>query len=226
MARRRKSGKPLSRERVLAAALALVDARGLEALSMRNLAQELGVEAMSLYNHVENKEDILAGILELVVAEAPPPADDLDWKPALRGWAIAAHEAFVRHPWAARIWMASSRPSPARFEDADTVLRRLREAGLPPSVVCHAFHVLNGYTLGYTLQQLDLPYDDQELKQFAATVLADFPAAAYPDLAAHIQQHLEPRYEETGSFEFGLELILDGLEELLSRDALDDPVSA
>jgi AcrR family transcriptional regulator len=199
---------------VLSAALRLVDESGLDALSMRKLAQELGVEAMSLYHHVQNKEDIVAGILELVAAEIDPPAADVEWRPALRRRAVAAHEAFRRHPWAARVWMASSRPSPARIEHADTVLRRLREAGFSPTVTCHAYHVLDGYTLGYTLQQLDFPYDDEQLAQLAGGVLRSLPAGAYPDLVAHVEQHLEVRATDLGSFAFGLDLILDGLERL------------
>jgi AcrR family transcriptional regulator len=214
MARTTKAREPLSRDRVLRTALALVDHRGIEGLSMRKLAQELGVEAMSLYNHVESKDDIVAGMLDLVAAEIDLPADDADWKAGLRGTAISAHEAFGRRPWAARIWMSASRPSPVRFAHADTVLRRLREAGFSPDVIYRAYHVLEGYALGYTLQQLELPYDASELEQMAKRFLADFPADDYPDLAAHIRQHQEPHDAETGSFELGLDLILDGLDRL------------
>ena len=208
---------PLTRERVLEAALRFVDRHGIEALTMRKLASELGVEAMSLYNHVENKDDIVAGILDLVAAEVDPPAEALGWKQALRERAIAARAAFARHRWAARIWMSSSRPGPDRFAHADAVLRCLREAGFSPSAVGHAYHVLDGYTLGYTLQQLDLPYDERQLRRLAGSTLADFPADAYPDLAEHIRRHLQPHEAEPSSFEFGLDLILDGLERL--RDA-------
>jgi AcrR family transcriptional regulator len=220
MSRPAKNRRPLSRERVLQAALTLVDAQGLDALSMRRLAQELGVEAMSLYNHVENKDDIVAGILDLVGAEVPPPADDVDWKTALRARAIAAHEAFVRRPWAARIWMSSSRPNADRLADANTVLRHLREGGLSPALTYRAFHALEGYTLGYTLQRLDFPYDERQVKLLADRFLRDFPVDTYPDLAEHIRQHLEPRDAEPGSFEFGLDLILDGLERLRDCDGV------
>lgn len=213
MARRTGNQEPLSRERVLHAALALVDERGLEALSMRRLAQELGVAPMSLYNHVRNKEDVVAGLLDLIGAEVDPPAAGEDWKAALRDRAIAAHDAFTRRPWAARIWMSASRPNPDRFAHADAVLRCLREAGFSAALTYRAFHVLEGYTLGYTLQQVDFPYDATQLEQIAARFLRDFPADDYPHLAEHIRQHLEP-HEEAGSFELGLDLILDGLERL------------
>jgi AcrR family transcriptional regulator len=205
---------PLTRERVLQAALRFADRHGLEALTMRKLANDLGVEAMSLYNHVENKEDLVAGILDLVVAEVDPPSEELDWKPALRERALAVRAAFARHPWAARVWMSASTPSPDRFAHADAVLRCLRKAGLSPVVTSHAYHVIDGYTLGYTLQQLDLPYDRQQLKQVAGDILHDFPVDTYPDLAQHIRQHLEHDETEPGSFEFGFDLILDGLERL------------
>jgi AcrR family transcriptional regulator len=207
---------PLSRERILEAALALVDERGLDALSMRKLAQELGVEAMSLYNHVESKDDIVAGILELVANEVEEPAGE-DWKPALRRTAIATHESFTRHPWAARIWNTSARVTPERLHHGDAVLRALREAGFSADLTYHAFHVLNGYALGYTLQEVNFPYDREELEQMAARFLQDLPEGEYPYLVEHVRQHVEPRPEHEGAFAFGLDLILDGLERL--RDA-------
>jgi AcrR family transcriptional regulator len=196
----------------LQAALRFADAQGIDALTMRKLAKDLRVEAMSLYNHVENKEDLVAGLVGLVAAEVDPPNEALDWKSALRQRAISARGAFSRHPWAARIWMSSSRPDPDWFADADAVLRCLRKAGFSPTVISHAFHVLNGYTLGYTLQQLDLPYDKDELGQVAGDVLRSFPVDTYPDLAQHLREHLEPHTAEGDSFEFGLDLLLDGLE--------------
>ncbi len=202
---------------MLQAALTFADAQGIDALTMRKLARDLRVEAMSLYNHVESKDDLVAGILDLVAAEVDPPNEQLDWKTALRERAISARGAFSRHPWAARIWMSSSRPNPDRFAHADAVLRCLRKAGFSPTVISHAFHVLDGYTLGYTLQQLDLPYDKQQLEQLAGDVLRNFPVDTYPDLAQHLREHLKPHAAEAGSFDFGLDLILDGLERL--RDA-------
>ena len=179
---------------------------------MRKLANDLGVEAMSLYNHVENKDDIVAGILDLVASEVDPPSEGLGWKLALRERAVAARAAFIRHPWAARVWMSASRPTADRLAHADAVLRLLRTAGFSPGVVSHAYHALDGYTLGYTLQQLELPRDRQ--RQLADDVLDAFPADTYPDLARHIKVHLRRRDGGAGSFEFGLDLILDGLERL------------
>ena len=214
MAKKAESRIPLTKERVLRAALAFVDERGLEALSMRKLAQELGVEAMSLYTHVENKDEIVGGILELVGDEIVSPSPAGDWKAEMRRRAISAHEAFSRHPWAARIWTATPRITLDGMRDADAFLGCLREAGFSKDLTYHAYHVLQGYALGYTLQELNFPHGAEELKELAASFLRDFPADEYPHLAEHIEQHMEPSDEHQGAFEFGLDLILDGLEGL------------
>jgi AcrR family transcriptional regulator len=206
---------PLSRDRVLRTALALVDERGLEALSMRKLAAELGVEAMSLYNHVENKDDIVAGILDLVAAEIEFPAAERDWRAALRARTVAAHQAFVRRPWAARVWMTAAKMSDSRLEQADAVLRCLRDAGLSNSVIYRAYHALDGYALGYALQRLDFSsFAGEELERMARDFLDALPREEYPDFALHVEHHLDPAFASADSFEFGLDLILDGLDRL------------
>ena len=192
----------------------MVDKGGLDALSMRKLAAELGVEAMSLYNHVKNKEDIVSGMLGLVAAEIEFPEANHDWRQALRARTIAAHQAFVRRPWAARIWMTASSPSPHRLAQSDAVLRCLREAGLPPTVVYSAYHALDGFALGYALQRLDFSYSGEDLRRLAEDFLSDFPTDLYPDFTEHVYQHVDPEFGASDSFEFGLDLILDGLERL------------
>ena len=205
---------PLSRDRVLRTALALVDKDGLEALSMRKLAAALSVEAMSLYNHVKNKDDIVAGMLDIVASEIEIPEGALDWREALRARTVAAHEAFVRRPWAARIWMTKSSPSLVRLEQSDSVLRCLRDAGLPAEVVYSAYHMLDGFALGYALQRQDFSFSEEELKLMVADFLMDFPSERLPDFAEHVRQHMDPGFAASDSFEFGLDLILDGLERL------------
>jgi AcrR family transcriptional regulator len=209
--------KPLSRDRVLQAAIRLADEGGIEALSMRKLAQKLGVEAMSLYNHVANKDDIVDAIVDAVASEVDPPSGGPDWKKALRESAISAHEAFLRHRWAASLWMSRGGPSPTRLRYGESILRTLRQAGFSEDVTYHAFHTFESYVLGFTLQELSFPYEREELTQLAARFLRTFPADDYPYFAEHIRQHVEPRQEQGGTFEFGLDLILDGLERL--RDA-------
>jgi len=209
--------KPLSRERVLGAAIGLADAEGIEALSMRKLARELGVEAMSLYNHVANKDAILDGIVEVVAAEAELPAEGTEWKSAIRQSAIATRDMFVRHPWASRLWMSRQGGGTARLRRADWLLRTFREAGLSEELTFHAYHVVESHILGFTVQQLNFPYQGAELEERASRFLARFPVDEFPDFADHVRQHLEPHEGGEGGFELGLDLILDGLERL--RDA-------
>jgi AcrR family transcriptional regulator len=208
---------PLSKQRVLGAAIVLADAGGIEALSMRRLAKELGVEAMSLYNHVANKDEILGGIMDVVVGEIDLPSDAADWKTAVRRSAISARDVFLRHRWASGLWMSRQSGGPARLRHGDWLLRTLREAGFSTDLIYHAFHILESYVQGYTLQQLNFPYKGEELAGMAESFLRQLPADEYPDLVEHIRQHLEPHEEGEGGFEFGLDLILDGLERV--RDA-------
>jgi AcrR family transcriptional regulator len=200
---------PLSKERVLRAAIAFADEHGVEALSMRKLAKELGVEAMSLYKHVANKDAILAGMLDLVADEIELP-DGPDWRTALRRNAISTRDVFVRHPWAGRLWMSQQSGGPERLRLADWMLRTLREAGFSPDLIYHFFHILEANILGFTVMQLSFPYKGEELAGLTERFLARI-GDEYPDLAEHVKQHVEPREGESG-FELGLDLLLDGLE--------------
>jgi AcrR family transcriptional regulator len=202
---------PLTRERVLAAAVRLADEGGLESLTMRKLARELGVEAMSLYNHVENKDDLVAGMIDAVASEVDLPSDAADWKTAIRRSSISRGEAVLRHRWAAEVWRTRG-GGPARMRHGDWLLRALREGGLSDDLIYHAFHVLESYVLGYTLMQLNFPHQGEELAGMAKRFLQRFPTEEYPDLAEHIRQHVEPDHGDRSGFELGLDLILDGLE--------------
>ena len=207
---------PLSRERVLHAAIALADRGGLESLSMRKLGQELGVEAMSLYNHVANKDDIEDGIVEIVLAEIEVPPDGVDWKTALRQTAVSSHDVFVRHRWACSLMMRRPRVSPARMHWMESVLRTLREAGFSADMTHHAYHALDSHITGFTLWQVSMPFETkEELDELAVGFLREIPVDEYPYVIEHAQQHLEPASPDGASeFEFGLDLILDGLERL------------
>jgi AcrR family transcriptional regulator len=212
---------PLSRERVLRAAIELADAGGIEALTMRRLGQELGVEAMSLYNHVANKDDILTGIAEMVFSEIALPSGD-DWKAALRETAISAHETMRRHPWAHGVMMTTERVSPSRIGWMEAVLRTLREGGFSAELTCHAYHALDSHITGFTLWQAGIratiQASGQGLQELAAAFLPRIDRAELPYVAEHIEQHIAPpRPGDKGAFAFGLDLILDGLERL--RDA-------
>jgi AcrR family transcriptional regulator len=208
---------PLSRDRVLHAAISFVDEGGIGSLSMRKLGQALGVEAMSLYNHVANKDDILDGIVDLVMNEVELPSAEEDWEAAMRKCAISAHETFVRHPWACNLIMSSTGVRPARMRYMDSLLGRLRESGFSAEATYHAYHALDSHILGFTLWQAGHSIDKEKLAEFVATVLPTLRLDKYPFLAEHAEQHLtEGSHKDEGEFEFGLRLILDGLKKIRS----------
>jgi AcrR family transcriptional regulator len=208
---------PLTRERVLEAALRIADTEGLDALTMRRLGQELGVQAMSLYNHVANKDDLRNGIVEIVMSEIEVPSDD-DWKAALRQSALSAHRALVRHPWACNLHMSTPRISDARMLWMEGVLRTLREAGFSPNMTHHAYHALDSHITGFTLWLVSMPFDShEELLDMAQEFIPQIPADRYPYVVEHAKEHLqEPDPDEPSEFEFGLDLILEGLERRLA----------
>jgi AcrR family transcriptional regulator len=205
---------PLSRERVLRAAITFADESGIAALSMRKLAQNLWVEAMSLYNHVANKDDMLDGMVDLVFGEIGLPPPGADWKLAMRQRAIAAREVLARHPWAIGLMESRRRPGPATLQHHDAVIGCLRETGFSIAMAAHAYSVLDSYIYGFALQQASLPFTTpEEVAGVAEIMLRQFPAGAYPHLTELTVQHvLRPDYDYAEEFAFGLELILDGLE--------------
>lgn len=212
---------PLSRESVLRAAVRLADDGGLTALTMRRLAQELGVEAMTLYYHVANKSEILNGIVDSVMSEVELPPAEGDWKSAMRRSAISAHEALLRHPWASGV-MTSSGVSPARLRYMESILGRLRRAGFSAEMTHLAYHAIESHIEGFALWEAGFAALPQSLDDLAATVLRELSVDEYPFLIEHIGQHLKPPgAEDVDAFEFGLDLILDGLERI--RDGLLTP---
>ena len=210
-----KPRSPLSRERVLGAALVIADTGGIDSLSMRKLGEELGVEAMSLYNHVANKDDILDGIVDLVFSEIALPSDGADWKPAMRRRAISAHEALLRHPWAPSLMQSRTKPGPSTLRHHDSVLGRFRTAGFTLVMAAHAVSIIDGYVYGFALQQINLPLQSREqVAEVGQDILRQL-AGEYPHLAEMITKHaMKPGYDYAKEFEFGLDLILDGLERL------------
>ena len=207
---------PLSRERVLRAAITLAHKGGIAALSMRKLAHELGVEAMSLYNHVANKDDLLDGMVDLVFGEIGLPPMGADWKTAMRQRAISAREALSRHPWAIGLMESRRRPGPATLRHHEAVLASLRTAGFSIQAAAHAYSVLDSYIYGFTLNEQSLPFDTSEqVAEAGRRYLREFPANQYPYLAEFIIEHaMKPGYDYGNEFAFGLDLILDGLERL------------
>jgi AcrR family transcriptional regulator len=210
---------PLTRDAVLRAAVAYADRDGIEALSMRRLGQELGVEAMSLYNHVANKEDLLDGMVDVVVGEIEPPAEGARWKARLRRRILSAREALLRHPWASSVIGSRRTLTPAVMEYMESMARILREGGFSIDLVHHAFHVLGSRILGFA-QEL---YDDSEAladsPEIAAVMLQQM-ADRFPYLTEMATQvtHGDPIVgsgcDDQFEFEFGLDIVLDGLERL------------
>ena len=208
--------EPLSRERVLAAAVRLADARGIEAVSMRRLGQELGVEAMSLYNHVARKDDLHAGMIELVLGEVELPDDTGDWKAEIRRTSVSSYRAFVRHRWACGLMMRGPGVGMVRMEWMEAVLRTLRTGGFSADLTHHAYHALDSHITGFTLWVVSMPFEThEELVDLAESFLPRISQEEFPYLIEHAQQHLlPPDPDEKPEFEFGLDLILDGLERL------------
>ena len=207
---------PLSRDRVLRAAMDLADDAGIESLTMRRLAQELGVEAMSLYYYVANKDEILNGIVDVVVGEIELPSPGTDWKRGLRRIAISAYDVLTRHPWAANLVLTSTGISGARLRYMEAILGSLREAGFSAEMTDHGYHALESHIMGFTLWEVGMNLGSvEDLKGLASEFLQRLSREELPHLAEHVEQHLKPRRpDDEGEFGFGLALILDGLERL------------
>ncbi len=205
---------PLNRERVLHAAIALVDEHGLDSLSMRKLGEALGVEAMSLYNHVANKEDLLDGMIDVVFGEIDLPSGEEGWRSAMRRRAIEVRSTLSRHRWAIGLMESRASPGPATLRHHDAVIGCLRQAGFSVELTAHAYSALDSYIYGFALQERSLPFDGpEETSEVARSIMAEFPVDAYPHLAELAIEHvLQPGYDYGDEFEFGLDLILDGLE--------------
>jgi AcrR family transcriptional regulator len=210
---------PLTRERVFHAAVALADELGIESLTMRALGEKLGVEAMSLYYYVANKDELLDGMVDVVFSEIELPTTDVDWRTAMRRRAISTREALGRHRWAVGLLESSTNPGPANFRLHDAVLGCLRGAGFSVENAIHAYSVQDAYIYGFALQEKTLPVDTPgELAEAAESLRRQFSADEYPHIAETITERItKSGYDFADEFEFGLDLILDGLERLRDR---------
>ena len=208
----------LSRERVLAAAIDLADDGGIESLTMRKLAQKLGVEAMTVYYYFAKKDDIVDGILDLVVSEIEVPAAGGDWRVAVRQSAISAHKVLLRHPWACTLMMSPARVRPARLRYMESLLGRLREAGFSAEMTHHAYHAVDSHIIGFTMWIVGYSTGIRALPDSGASLRRELTLAEYPYLVEHMEEHRRKSGREGESeFEFGLRLILDGLEKIRIR---------
>ncbi len=212
---------PLSRDRVLRAAIKLADRRGLEALSMRKLATALKVEAMSLYHHVANKDELLDGMVDTVIGEITWPTRGGDWKANLRARATSALAVMTTHPWAPMLIVSRITVGPNRLGFIDATLATLREAGLSWYETDRAWNAMDNYIYGFAMQQQNFPVDPEEYAAAAAAYLPMLPANLYPYMHELSTQVANGSHDGTLDFSFGLELILDGLERL--RDTREQP---
>jgi AcrR family transcriptional regulator len=205
---------PLSKERVIAEAVTLADQDGIGALSMRRLAERLGVEPMSLYHHVANKDGILDAMVDVVFGEIELPSRRTGWRRAMRERATSARAALRRHPWAIGLMESRANPGPATLQHHDAVIGCLRRAGFTVELTAHAFSAIDSYVYGFAMQELALPFHTpEETAAMAETFLTQFPATMFPHLAELTTEHvLVPGYDYGDEFGFGLELILDGLD--------------
>jgi AcrR family transcriptional regulator len=203
---------------VVAAAIAIADRDGVAHLTMRRLGAELEVEAMSLYNHVANKDDLIAAMLDAVIGDYRLPSPHGEWKAALRSAAISANKVLVRHPWAPALLLTfGAMPGPHWMRWSESVLATLRTAGFSPELTHHAYHALEGHIDGYSMRQVNFQPYAAELETLAADFLAGFDPNQYPHLVEHIQGHLRNTFKAKTGFEFGLDLVLDGLERTLDE---------
>lgn len=210
-----KKRQPLSRDRVLKAAIRVADRGGADAISMRRVAKELGVEAMSLYHHVPNKEAILDGVVDAVFASIElPPADHDDWRDAIRARACSARAVLSQHRWALGLVDSRRNPGPATLRHHDAVLGVLSKAGFTLSMAAHAVSIIDSYIGGFVLQEANLPVKSPEdLQDVAGGILEHLPADELPYLAELIAEHaLQPGYDYNSEFSYGLNLILDALD--------------
>jgi AcrR family transcriptional regulator len=213
------SREPVTRARALTAAVALADKEGISSLSMRRLAQELGIEAMSLYHHVTNKVDILDGMVDLVFAEIELPAEGSDWKSAMYQRGASMRAAMTRHPWAISIMEARMAPGPATLRHHNAVLGACRRAGFSVQMAAHAFSLIDSYIYGFVTQEVSLPFDDtSDLNEVVDTMMMPYSAEDYPHLVELTTEYiLQPGYSYGNEFDYGLRLILDSLEAAAKR---------
>lgn len=198
---------PLTQGVIVQAAIAIADREGVAKLSMRHLARTVGFEVMSLYNHVANKNELLALMLEAVADEVDDPPD-IDPMQAIRAHAISTHDAFLRHRWVPALWLQHL-PGSTRTQSMEDLLRLLDESGLAPDLAHFGFHAVNNHVLGHTMQQIGMTVGLENPEQVMNDFIAGLSADGHPHMINHVQQHIDG--EDGNSFELVLDLILDGL---------------
>lgn len=220
MPRQPENRTPLTRERALAAAMTIADTEGIGALTMRRVAKELGAEAMSLYYHVANKDDLLDGMIDLVFSEIVVPPPGGDWVEAMRERASSARAALLRHPWAVSLMDSRTTPGPATLRHHEDMIGLHRAAGLSMALSAHIGALLDAFVYGFVIQEVALPFqDDAAMQEGADEVVQALPIEEFPNMHAFMAEHvMQPGYSFSAEFDFGLDLILRGLAEAAGQE--------
>src|ERR687895_576561 len=203
----------VSREQVLDAALELADEGGLAAVTMANVGARLGVEAMSLYRHIGNKEEMLDGLVDRVFAEIEVPSDARQWRDALRRRAVSAHAALRRHPWAIGLMESRAQPGPATLAHHDAMVAILLAAGFDGRGAVRVYNLLDSYIYGFALQEATLPFSSPDEMAAVSEQMMAAMADAYPNLARVQRELVASGFDYADEFEAGLDIILDALPE-------------
>ncbi|HEX5970260.1 MAG TPA: TetR/AcrR family transcriptional regulator [Intrasporangium sp.] len=206
---------PLSRERILEGAIRVADDGGLASLTIRSLAQTLGVKPMSVYHYVAGKDEIIDGIVDLVFAEMELPAAQGDWRTEMHRRCASVRSVLRRHPWAIPLLQARTSPGPATLRHLDSVIGCLRGAGFSLELTAHAYAVIDSYVYGFAMSEASLPINGPEtVNEVAESMMLQYLAADYPSLLEFTTGHiLQPGYDFGLEFDYGLDLVLDALEE-------------
>jgi AcrR family transcriptional regulator len=215
------SRAPVNLERTLAVALAVADNEGIQAVTMRRLARELGVEAASLYHHVNGKSQILDGLVEVVAAEIEPPKPSTGWRKPITQRAHNTRTSLRRHPWAVSLMASRTSPGPATLRLLETGIRCFREGGFSVLLAAHAVSAVDSYVHGFVLQEVNLPFrDESELAAMTGSIMEAFPASEFPYLFEMTVKHvLQPGYDYSKEFDSGLKVVLDGVTALLDEQS-------
>ncbi len=208
---------PLNKDRVLRAALAIADSGGIGSLTIRSLAEELGVKPMAVYHHVTNKDEILDGLVDLVFAEIEQPSPEGEWRAEIRKRSSSAREVLGRHPWSIGLMESRKSPGPATLRHHDATIATLRAGGFSVAMTAHAYALLDAFVYGFALQEASLPFEGPDgAAAVAEPIMALMGSGEYPHLVELATEHaLLPGYDFADEFEFGLDLVLDGLARLL-----------
>ena len=207
---------PVNRERTLEVALVVADSEGIEAVTMRRLARELGVEAASLYHHVEGKEQILDGLVDVVAAGIELPKPSADWRKVVSERAQRTRAGLLRHPWAVSLMASRTSPGPATLGLLEAGIRCFRQGGFSVPMAAHAVSTIDSYVHGFVLQEVNLPFrNESELAAMTADIMESFPASEFPYLFEMTVKHvLQPGYAYGKEFDTGLSIVLNGVAAL------------